>query len=249
MCRVAVEHHRVVLERARLLDGLVQPRELMRRRGDLQLAGTLEPALDAVPRDRGLDGGKVLSAEPLEHRHLVGEPGQTVGQPVGQAGRTESAIAPGCRPAGGASVDEQHVARRVGLPGEQCRPESGESGADDRKIASRLAGQRRRGGRGVRRIKPERGRGRVGECRTNLPRHTRFRRFAVAPTTASSTPNVKISVPITFTCGGNPKRDAPYTHSGKVTVLPALKLVMMESSIDMAKASSATAMTPGEIIA
>ena len=51
-----------------------------------------------------------------------------------------------------------------------------------------------------------------------------------APATATSTPKAKISVPITFTCGGTlpPLRwKAPYTHSGKVCVEPLLKLVMM----------------------
>ena len=36
----------------------------------------------------------------------------------------------------------------------------------------------------------------------------------------------KISVPSTFTSGGMPTRLAPNTHSGKVTVRPALKRVM-----------------------
>ena len=47
-----------------------------------------------------------------------------------------------------------------------------------------------------------------------------------APPTATNTPNVKMSVPITLTCGGTPSRVAPKTHNGKVCVFPATKLVM-----------------------
>ena len=40
---------------------------------------------------------------------------------------------------------------------------------------------------------------------------------------------------------------ADQIHSGNVSVVPAVKLVMMKSSIDSANASSAPAITPGMI--
>ena len=48
-----------------------------------------------------------------------------------------------------------------------------------------------------------------------------------------------IAVPITLTCGGMPRCAEPQTNIGKVTVLPALKFVMMKSSKDSEKLSSA----------
>ena len=51
----------------------------------------------------------------------------------------------------------------------------------------------------------------------------------------------------TFTCGGNFTRNAPLMYSGNVTSEPALKSVMMKSSIDRANDSSAAARMPGRM--
>jgi hypothetical protein len=72
-------------------------------------------------------------------------------------------------------------------------------------------------------------------------------RCAKTLASAIAMPAAKINVPITNTCSGMPTLTAPYTHSGKVGVWPATKLVMMKSSIDSAKASSAAARMPGKI--
>src|SRR5919106_5234419 len=63
---------------------------------------------------------------------------------------------------------------------------------------------------------------------------------SIKPTAAT-----KMTIPITFTWGGAPMRAAPQTNMGNVTVVPALKLVMMKSSIERAKARNAAARMPG----
>ena len=67
-------------------------------------------------------------------------------------------------------------------------------------------------------------------------------------TTAIRTPTAKISVPMTLTWGGRPTRVAPQIHSGKVTVVPAVKLVTTKSSMDSARASSTPERIAGRII-
>ena len=54
-----------------------------------------------------------------------------------------------------------------------------------------------------------------------------------------------IAEPTTLTCAGSPRWAAPHTNIGKVTVEPELKFVMMKSSNDSEKASSAPATMPG----
>src|SRR5919106_6448599 len=76
-----------------------------------------------------------------------------------------------------------------------------------------------------------------------------FRRRCWKRTLASIRPTAttKMIVPSTFTCGGAPTRAAPQTNIGNVTVEPALKFVMMKSSMERANASSAPARIPGAI--
>ena len=52
-------------------------------------------------------------------------------------------------------------------------------------------------------------------------------------------------MPITLTCIGTPRCATPQTNIGKVVVVPALRLVMMKSSKDSEKLSSAAARMPG----
>ena len=54
-----------------------------------------------------------------------------------------------------------------------------------------------------------------------------------------------MAVPMTLICAGMPRWPQPQTNIGKVTVVAELKLVMMKSSKDSAKASSAPAAIPG----
>ncbi len=53
-------------------------------------------------------------------------------------------------------------------------------------------------------------------------------------------------MPMTFTCGGMPRWAAPQTYIGNVTVVPALKFVMMKSSNESENDSSAAATMPGK---
>ncbi len=55
-----------------------------------------------------------------------------------------------------------------------------------------------------------------------------------------------ISVPMTLTCMGTPRWATPQTYIGNVVVVPALRLVMMKSSKDSEKLSSAAPRMPGK---
>ena len=68
------------------------------------------------------------------------------------------------------------------------------------------------------------------------------------PATTITTATTNIAVPMTLICTGVPRCAEPQTNMGKVTVEPALKLVMMKSSKESAKASSAPAAMPGGAI-
>ena len=104
-----VQQHRVAAQGARGRRRVGQARQLPVRGGHHHLAGPLEPAVDRVPGDGIGDLGQVLPAEPVQRRHLGAEPVQAVGQPVGEAGRAEAAVPAGRRPAGPASLEQQHV--------------------------------------------------------------------------------------------------------------------------------------------
>src|SRR5437870_6437372 len=67
--------------------------------------------------------------------------------------------------------------------------------------------------------------------------------FATIPVTAT----MKITLPITFTCGGAPTRAEFHTKTGNVTRGPALKYVTTKSSTETAKHSSIEARIAGEI--
>ena len=58
-----------------------------------EVAGLLELAVDAVGGEIGPQPGVVLLAETFEHGHLIGEAGHAVGQPVGERGLEEPAVA------------------------------------------------------------------------------------------------------------------------------------------------------------
>ena len=53
-------------------------------------------------------------------------------------------------------------------------------------------------------------------------------------------------MPTTLTCIGTPRCATPQTYIGNVVVLPALRLVMMKSSNDSEKLSSAAPRMPGK---
>ncbi len=55
-----------------------------------------------------------------------------------------------------------------------------------------------------------------------------------------------MTVPITLICGGMPRWAAPQTNIGKVTVWPEFRFVMMKSSKDSEKLSSAADRMPGK---
>ena len=67
-----------------------------------------------------------------------------VGDPVGEAGRAEAAVAPGRGPADAARLQQRDIGRRVALLAMQRGPQAGEPAADHRQPGSRAAGQPRR---------------------------------------------------------------------------------------------------------
>ncbi len=225
---VLVEQHGVVTEFLQHGHRLGQPVELVRLGGDVERSRPVEVAVDAVTRDGGLDRVQILAAEPLQRGQVVGEARAAVLGAVGQGRGAEPAVASRRRPPRRPPLEQHHVSRRVVFLGEQRGPQPGVATAHDREIT---ANRRRRAVRPVpvRRASPARTRSvqrRRAQPRMRR-RHAFFLRLVMKPARASATPNRKISVPMTFTCGGTPTRDAPYTHSGNVSVLPLLKLVMM----------------------
>ena len=130
---------------------------------DGQLAGALEVTVDPVPGHGGRDLVQVLPAEPVQDGHLRPEPLQPVGQPVGEAGRAEPAVAAGRGPAGRPALQQHHVGGRVPLLGQQRGPQPGEPRADHGQVGGGVLSQRRGGLRGVRAVQPEAGRPGVPE--------------------------------------------------------------------------------------
>ena len=118
---------------------------------------------------------EVLAPEPLEHVHLVGEPGQPVGQPVRQRMGYEAAVAAAAAEADGLALEQHDVAAGIVGLGVQRGPQAGEAAADDAQV--RVDGPRERGLRLARRqrVEPERPRLGVGVRRT-LHRGRRRRR-------------------------------------------------------------------------
>ena len=188
------------------VDLLAHPLDLVRLGRDRQLAGALEVAVDAVVARRSARSRRGSAAPSRSSAgHLVREAGQPVGQPVRQARRAEPAVAPGRRPAGGPRL-EQHARRAPGRPPWPAA----------RSTARCTRRRRPRGRPACRRRAAAAGAGASGESSQNeigaasAQRrgcgHACFRPAVTAPTTATSTPNAKISVPITFTCGGTRRR-------------------------------------------
>ena len=91
---LAVEQHRVAAGLAGQPRRLGEVVDLPRRHRDVELAGALPAAVDAVPLQRLLDRVEVGPAEPLEPREVVRAALGAVGQPVRQARRAEAAVAP-----------------------------------------------------------------------------------------------------------------------------------------------------------
>lgn len=121
---------------------LLEPRVLVRRDRRHQLAGELEVAVDPVATHVLHVAGEVLARQPLQQRHLVGEAGQPVLQPVGQRPDAEAAVAAAGPEAHRAALEQDDVARRVVGLGVQRRPQAGEAAADDAQVGVDHALQR-----------------------------------------------------------------------------------------------------------
>ena len=131
--------------------------------GDVEFARALEVACDAEVGDGRLDGVEVFGAEALEGGDLVREPFDPVGQPVGEAGGTESAVAARGCPAAPVALEEDDITRRIVLLSQKCCPQAGVAAADDDQVGLEGSDQwkcRLRGG-GV--VQPERQRSGVSE--------------------------------------------------------------------------------------
>ena len=135
---------------------LAQSLDLPGRAGDVELAGTLPAAVDALAHDRLPDLVEILAAELDEPPLLAREQRGALGHAVRERGHADAAVAPAGLPAGGPGLEDDDVEAGVLLLGEERRPEAGEAGADHGEVAGDAAGQRRPRGRRLRRVKPER---------------------------------------------------------------------------------------------
>ena len=131
--------------------------------GDVQLSGPLEVAVDPVPGDRCLDRVQGVLTHPQQRGQLGCEPLKPVGQPVGQAGRTEPAV-PARRSVGDPVGLQQHHAT-VGplLRRLYGGPQPGEPAADHHQIGLDRLDQPATRHRALRPVQPVRFRRRVGQ--------------------------------------------------------------------------------------
>ena len=136
---------------------------LPRRGRSVEHPGALEVAVDPVLANGRLDGVEVLDTEPLQRVELVAEPADTIRKTVRQARVAEAAVATRRRVGGAPRLEDDDVECRVALPGEQCRPETGETGTDDGEVALRLALEARFRVRRLRIVEPEHGRRRIAK--------------------------------------------------------------------------------------
>ncbi len=157
--RVAVEEvHARDAELHDLLVPFPQLLELVGLGGDVDLTGALELAVDAVAGDGGLDGVEVPLPQLLQLRDLVGPALHAVGQPVGEGGGAETAVAARGGPAHLVPLDEDDVPVRIALLGDERGPQTAVAPADDQQVGVLVAGE---GGERVgplRIVEPERDR-------------------------------------------------------------------------------------------
>lgn len=137
--------------------------DLVRFRGDVDLAGPLEVAVDAVAGDGLLDGVEVAGAQLLQLGQLAGPAGQPVAEAVGEGGGAESAVAAGGGPARLLALDQHDVPSGVALLGDQGGPQSAVAAADDQQVAALVGGERRLGGGLAGVVQPVRDRLRFGK--------------------------------------------------------------------------------------
>ncbi len=137
--------------------------ELVGLGGDIDLAGPLELAVDGVAGHGRLDGVEVARAQFLQLPDLVRPALQAVGQPVGEGGGAESAVATRGGPARLVPLDQYDIAFRFAFLGEQRGPQSAVASPDDEEVAVLVPGEcgKRLGPAGI--VQPERHRFRVGE--------------------------------------------------------------------------------------
>ena len=139
----------------------------------IQLAGPLEVAGDAVPSDRGLDRLQGLEAHPQQDGQLVGEPLLAIAQPVGQAGRAESAVTAGRTVGDPPGLEKDDVAPRPFLRGLHRGPQPGEPAADDHQVGLHVLDQPPAGRGPLRPVQPVRLRRCVGQHPGRVVTHAR----------------------------------------------------------------------------
>ena len=134
----------VALEQLR---GLLDPLDLVRLERDAEVAGQLEVAVDAEALDVGDEPVEVLVTEPLELRHLVGEAGQSILDPVRERAEREAAVSPARAEADRLGLEDDDVAAGVVGLRVQRRPEPREAAADDAEVGLGLPFERGCGSR------------------------------------------------------------------------------------------------------
>ena len=139
---LAVEHLELLAVLRSLGGEILDALELVVLGRDVELAGALEGAVDAVAVDGGGDAREVLVAEPGEQGQLVGPAREAVGVAVGDRRGAEPAVAARRRPADATALDDHDVAGRVASLASSARPQPGEASADDEQVGVGVAGVR-----------------------------------------------------------------------------------------------------------
>ncbi|MCW2760039.1 MAG: hypothetical protein JWR85_240 [Marmoricola sp.] len=106
-----------------------------------QRSGPDEVAVDRVLLDGALDAVEVLATHARQHVELVGPARQAVAETVGQARLAEASVATAGRVAARRALDEEHVARRIPLLGQQRGPQAEVATTDDDEVGRVRSGQ------------------------------------------------------------------------------------------------------------
>ena len=142
---------------------LLEPVEVVRHGGETQKIDGLEGAVDAVARDGVAKAFPVVVTQALQRVDLLGPAREPVVETVRDRGLDETAVTARRRPADATTLDEDDVAQRIGLLGQQRCPETGEAATDHEQVGVAAPGKGLQRLGAARVVEPEGHRRRIGD--------------------------------------------------------------------------------------